>query len=320
VDIINYEDYDSQDSDNHTAFGGLELNFPGALFVKLEEVYQDTSDYATSELDKRDDRRQNNGDASIGFVFSDDFRLQLDYISEYHKYESSTYENFNRFGQEFGPAVYIRFLPKTSALVEYHYGIIDYSDVDSDLEDNSSTFHQVMGGLQWEMTGKSTGTLKAGYQWKEYDEDYGLEDGKKVKKNDKDTWVVSSEMEVEFTPKTSANLLLKRSIVESTFTNNSYYVENLASLGFTQKLLEKVSLSTGLAYYYNRYHRKAAVGTSNKRRKRKDKIFDGSVGLEYRIQEWLMVGASYKYKDRESNSSTHSYTDSQGTAYVKVAF
>ena len=145
--------------------------------------------------------------------------------------------------------------------------------------------------------------------------------GERVNKTDKDTWVVSTEVGVEFTPKTSARLLLKREIVESTFTttNNDYYVENLASLGLTQKLLEKVTLSAGAAYYHNRYQRKTEL-ESGKERKRRDKIFDGRVGLEYKIQEWLMVGANYKYRDRDSNASTYAYTDNQGMAYVKVAF
>jgi hypothetical protein len=228
VDIIRYNEYSSQDSENHTAFGKVRLNFPGALFIKLDNVFQDTSDYATSEFVDRVKRQQNKANASIGLEFSDNFVFQLDYGSVYHKYNpneyldtldldsaaeermTKTFEALDRFEHEFGPAIYIKFLPKTSVLVEYHYGIINYFDVDEDVEnDNSSTFQQVMGGLKWEATAKSTGILKAGYQWKDYDEEKNLDGSKK---SDKETWVVSGEINVEFTPKTVANLLVKRYI------------------------------------------------------------------------------------------------------------
>jgi hypothetical protein len=320
VDIIRYDDYSSQDSENHTVYGKLECTFPGALFIKLDEIYQDTSDYATSEFVDRVDRKQNNGDASIGFMFSDDFTLQLDYLSEYHEYDPTELQDLNRFAQEFGPAIYVRVWPKTSAIVEYHYGIIDYYDVEADLNDNSSTFHQLMGGLKWEATGKSTGTLKAGYQWRDYDEDKTLEDGQEVTKNDKDTWVVSGEIEVNFTPKTSAQLILKRAIVESSFTDNEYYTENLASIAMTQKVLDKVAINLGFSFYKNYYHTETMDFEAGEEIKRKDEIFDAKIGVEYKIQDWFIVGVDFKHQTRDSNSTIHDYRDNQSTAYLTLAF
>ncbi len=318
VDIIRYEEYDSQDSENHSLFGNFDFNFPG-VFIKLNEIYQDTSDYATSELVDRVDRKQNNGNASIGAMFSDNFALQLDYLSEYHKYKPTEYRDLNRFIQEFGPGLYITLLPKTSAILEYHYGVVSYFDArdDDTLDDSSSKFHQVMGGVQWDITGKSTGTLKAGYQWKNYNDNSNLDGSKK---NDKDTWVVSGEMEVNFTPKTSASIQLKRGIVESSFADNDYYVENMGSVRLTQKLLGRVSIKLGADYYYNSYgHRTVDIETGD-REKRRDNILSGNIGLVYKIQEWLTVGADYKNQTRDSNSTVESYKDNQGSVYVSVVF
>ncbi len=249
VDIIRYDRYDSQDSENHSLFGKLELNFPG-MFIKLDDIYQDTSDYATSELVDRVGRKQNNGNFSIGAMFSNKFALQLDCLSEYHDYDPERYKELNRRKLEFGPGIYIEVLPKTSLIMEFHYGIVDYYDVEDndDLDDASSKFHQLMGGVQWEITGKTTGILKTGYQWKNYDEEENLDGSKK---GDKNMWVLSGEVRVNFTPKTMVNLQLKRSIVESSFVDNDYYVENMGSVRVNQKLLYKLTLELGADYYYN---------------------------------------------------------------------
>ncbi len=317
VDIIRFEDYDSQDYEDHKLSGVFNIDFPSGLFINLDNFYNDTSDYATSELTDRIEHKQNNGAVIVGLELNDNFKLQAEYISDYLEYDRSKYDYLNYVKHTFGPAVYWKFSPKTSALVEYHYGVVDYFDVDDGPIDKSSTFHEVMGGVTWKITGKSTGTLKGGYQWRNYDEEYTTSG---AKRDDKNTWVASGEIDTKFTPKTSVYLLISRSIVESTFTNNDYYVENYGFFRITQELLYKLNLSLGMGYAQNSYRFRTIDYETGKKIRRKDKIFDAKVNLEYKIQEWLIAGGEYNHQARDSNSTIHDYDDNKASLYLKVMF
>ncbi len=54
--------------------------------------------------------------------------------------------------------------------------------------------------------------------------------------------------------------------------------------------------------------------------KRKDKLWDGSIGLRYEMKEWLSLETNYEYKQRESKFDNFDYKDNKITAKVNLLF
>ena len=81
-----------------------------------------------------------------------------------HNYDKSAFELYDRDERETRSTIFYRFLPKTSTLLEYSFGVINY-----DIRTNDSTFRQAKIGITGNPTSKLTTTIKAGKQWKDYD-------------------------------------------------------------------------------------------------------------------------------------------------------
>ena len=78
------------------------------------------------------------------------------------------------------------------------------------------TATQLALGLSWELTAKSTGFAKAGYQWKKYDDENQslmIEDGS--------YYTLSAGMRHYLTPRTVAQVDLSRASQESDFPDKS---------------------------------------------------------------------------------------------------
>lgn len=170
--------------------------------------------------------------------------------------------------------------PATKLLVEGEYTDIDYS-LSSSTRDGNLTRGFV--GVSWDITGKTTGTVKLGYQEKEFDsasrEDY-----------DGETWDVA----MSWSPKTYSTFTLStaRTPNESAGIGDFIDSENI-TLGWQHGWADNLSSSV-----YVRALNEDYVNSFNNR---DDDSINAGISFEYTIKRWISINMAYDYSDRDSS-------------------
>jgi len=189
-----------------------------------------------------------------------------------------------------GATFYYRIAPKTSALFESDYDNFDYRLVNSLLDSYNLTFY---GGLTWEATAKTAGTVKAGWQRK-----------KSKRGNQSGGGFFSLDADITWTPLTYSTWTLKSGIrateSDSNGISGSYIKTNDVLLNWNHKWSERLSHTARVGYVHDRY-----IGSV-----RRDNTITAGLGLNYALAPWLGVGAGYDYANRASNVLNAAYHES----------
>ncbi len=99
------------------------------------------------------------------------------------------------------------------------------------------------------------------------------------------------------------------------FSKGSWYFEaNRVTLNVEHTFLEKLACSFG-GYYQKNEYEEIIPDTPEVR---EDEIWDGFLGIRYRIRDWLSAGVSYEYTDRDSNIDGWSYSENR--VYGNIRF
>jgi len=186
-----------------------------------------------------------------------------------------------------GAIFYYRIAPRTSALLEGDYDNLDYRLVNSLLDSHQLTLYT---GLTWEATAKTTGTVKAGWQ------------RKKLKRgNLSGGGFFSLDAQVEWAPLTYSIWTLQSAIKatesDSNGSSGSYIKTNNVQLDWTHEWTDRLKHTASVGYQHDRY-----IGTV-----RRDNTVIASVGVDYELAPWLVMGAVYDYTKRVSNAVNASY-------------
>ncbi len=114
-------------------------------------------------------------------------------------------------------------------------------------------------------------------------------------------------------------LLTQRTVEESTFATNLWYVSTLVALSAEHSFNGKLKASARVFGGTNDYPDKAAKVNSTFHY-RHDSLVGVGVGLDYQIQKWLGVGADWAHTDRRSNFENFQYSDDVVAAKVTLSF
>lgn len=192
----------------------------------------------------------------------------------------------------FRTTLFFRVMPKTSLLAEFSHQDFDYVSVPSNAALDSKE-KRYMGGVTWEATAATAGTVKVGRLEKEFDSS--------LRPNFSGT---SWEGNVEWKPLSYSKVDL-------------YAVKTInEASGLGDFILSK---RTGAAWTHGWNSRLTTVASYNFTKDdfqgggavRKDEIDTFGVKLNYKLQRWLTLGADYTYTDRDSNISLFRYKRSQ---------
>ncbi len=278
---------------------------PMGLEAKLYNFYnrayvpRQDPEYPQKELYDR-----NVATAELAYRFADVWKAQIQYENTYFRYdqEEREYSNFDK--HVFGGILFYRFRPLTSALIEYNYGVVDYPEH----EESNNTFNSVLAGLTWEPTGIIRGTLKGGYTWKNFEEE---------EREDKNTFILSTELEAHYTEFTAVGLSAFRHIIESDFYGTDYYTSTGGGAWIEHKFTSKISGRAGGGYSRNSYNNFSVIDT--KRARRKDYLWNAHASMGYQIQDWLGVGLEYRFGTRDSEFDVFDYDRHVGLFYIKAS-
>lgn len=212
-------------------------------------------------------------------------RVELFYSDAHKRYRNNRAFTFlaDRDTEDYGGAFYWRVMPRTHALVEYRRTNLDYRAAASPFDGHED---RVYGGVTWEATAATSGTLKIGNVRKHFDSGLPSFSGS--------SW----EGLVSWSPRTYSrfDIYSSRQPIEATGVGR-FILSEATGIVWTHQWSSV--LSTGLNA---RYQKDQYQGFP-----REDEIKSLGAKVGYKFRRWLTLGAEYTYTQRDSNSAVNEY-------------
>ncbi|KXI27230.1 outer membrane beta-barrel protein [Paraglaciecola hydrolytica] len=198
-------------------------------------------------------------------------------------------------------AFYYRIAPRTRVLAEVVYQDYSYNP-DAGFIDLDNEYVRYQAGIEWALTNQLEGTVKVGYQ----DRNYKLDT-----LNDIDG--LAYEASIDYTPNTftTINLAAKRESLDSSLAGAGGFLRTSYSIAGKHGLTELLKLD-GQVYYAKD---DGVFGGT-----RQDKRLRTQIGLIYSALHWVDVGVNYSYEDRDSTNVLADYKSNSINLTLKVAF
>ncbi len=281
----------------HNAQGGIAYNSPSGFSIEVNDEfsrYYETADTSVQlppgEVDKYN---SNLFYALLSYDTGSRFRFRFDYSHFFVTYDAERNAARDRADDSFSAYVYYKLRPKTSLFFQYAFIDTSYS---SDTTLNSRG-HNFFLGVEWKITAKSKGSVKAGY---------GLRDFVDSSMNNR-TFVFEGKVEHRFTPKTSLTVTASRRTDETNIPSTFFVLSDEVELRYQQMLTSKITGSLAFDYAHQEYGEDLTLGGLTA--KRKDDIYRVSLGLQYEFRKWLKAGITYLYAVRNSNFPDFNYSN-----------
>ena len=204
-------------------------------------------------------------------------------VELYYSYARKRYDNnrattifSDRDTQEYGGALYVRVAPKTYVLGEIRQTDIDYR-VNSPFSGQERRYY---GGVSWEATAATTGTLKVGRLKRTFDSGAPA------------ATATSWEGLISWAPRTYStfDLFTSRQTSESTGLGN-FILSSVVGLNWNHQWSSV--LMTGVSA---RFQRDEYQGFN-----RTDETKSLGLRVGYKFRRWLTVGAEYSFTTRDSS-------------------
>lgn len=311
-----YQDYDFNDWESHKVPFKFDYKSPGGLLAGIDYLFEDTNDPFTNEADALNasilpkQRDINELKANLGYQFGETLKAL-----GYYNYRSQDYsEKAINFSQDYkhnegGVGVEARFLPKTWGFLDYHYGDREYvtPGVATNESNNSDyNYHRINTGFKWDGGAKWDGELNLGYKWQEYKNDF---DPSGNARNDISTWIADTNIGYQMTKVFRLGLLLSRDLKQTGSDSYEYNEDTSAGLTINYTPIEKTDFLAGYTFTQNDYN----TG-------RNDRINQIDLGVDYKIQPWLVAKAEYTYKKRDSDVAAYDYDNNKFLVGLTAGF
>jgi cell division septation protein DedD len=303
ADIERFSKYSSEDVTSHKLEGLLQYNLRGGLSIELADQYLASHDAMgtgiSSELDKY---KTNLSNLILTYDALEKIKFRIDYSNFLVNYDASRNDFRDRADNAFSGYIFYKFQPKTSVFIEYDFIDINYDE--SALFD-SKEYHY-FGGLQWDMTAKSKGSVKAGY---------GVKNFSVSSIGDAKDFILEAQIDHQFTPKTSVKVKASRKTNETNISTTDFILSNNIEVQYLQRLTGKITGDVNFSYTNDSYKGNLTFGGETK--ERKDDTFGGAFALRYKFKEWLQLDTGYIYTKRGSNFSDFDYTSN--IVFIRIA-
>jgi hypothetical protein len=298
ADILRYSDFSVLDAENHKLEGLFQYNLRNGLSVALLNQYTVSyDDVGVGAITQHDKYKSNLFSAILSYDVTARFQMRLDYANMGVDYDDSDLEERDRSDNAYSAYLFYKVQPKTSIFGQYRFIDIDY-DINT-LADNSQE-QLYFGGVQWDMTAKSRGRLKAGYGVKDF-EDPTIDEA--------DTIIFEAELNHKFTPKTALNLTGFSRTDETRIQGTDYVLTQGLSAGYNQRFTEKLTGHLFLSYSWDDYQGEVTIEGDTK--EREDGLIRLRPSLRFNFTGWLMAEVAYLYSRRDSNFDLFDFTENR---------
>lgn len=290
---------------------GVDYEFKGRRGTKgrFYDKYTNTEDPAFSEQVARERRTQQEFGFRLDHERSRKLLLGLAFRDTIHKYLSpSLAASLNRFDLSFGGDVGMRLQPKTRLRMTYRRQIIHYSAGRA----IHSKSHRLGFALDGRLAPKITGRATADVQFRKYDVSPGA-GGRKIT-----TFLTDIQAVYKAGRRTKVTGRLFRSINESTFGLNRFYVATGISAGVTHRH-RKVKVGASASFEADRYPESTTIGSFSANRR--DDLYRFGVKTDYSLRPWMTVGLEYERRQRHSIfTGQYNYKADRTSANLKLVF
>jgi polysaccharide biosynthesis protein VpsM len=302
ADIELYSRETSGNIVNHKLEGLLQYNLRGGMTFELIDQFLASHDLRGTGISQELDKfRTNLANFIVTYNVGERFMLRLDYANYFVDYTASRNDFRDRDDNTVSAYLFYLFRPKTSLFYEYEF--VDVGYVDNILSD--STEHHSFLGVQWDVTAKSRGSVKAGY---------GLKDFSRSGIKNSNEFILEAQVDHKFTAKTSLLLKASRKTNETNISNTDYMISDFIEAQYIQKLTGKITANAGLSYGRNTYNSELSYGGRTK--KLKDDYITGMLALQYKFKEWLEMDTGYLLGRRASSFPEFDYTSN--TLFLRI--
>jgi hypothetical protein len=261
----------------------------GNYDIAHEDRGSDTSGIASLALQEPDEYESSilGGTYTFGAATTPG-RLVLDlegYDKKYTNHRETTAER-DRNDKKATGTFYWSVSSATKLLVEGEYTDIDYDQSRPDTDrrgDYDGSLARGFVGVEWDISGKTTGTVKVGYQEKEFDSI-----------NRKDYSGTSWDAAMTWSPKTYSTFTLSsgNKPQESSGIGDFIDAENI-TVGWQHGWSDNINTSVYLMALNEDY-----VNSFNDRN---DDSINAGVSVDYTIKRWVSVSLAYDYSDKDSS-------------------
>jgi polysaccharide biosynthesis protein VpsM len=295
ADIPLHSSLPSAKTVSHRVAGGFIYNGNRVLAGVMDQFdrsYDVVGTGVPSDPVRVDKYKSNLFDASVSYDTMNRVRLMLDYSNFLLRYDDPSNDFQNRIDNGVAGYVFYQIQPKTALFVEY-----DFIDIAHDKDKTlDSREHNIFGGVQWDITAKSKGILKAGY---------GIKDFVNVDTNAKN-YIFEAQITHHLSSKNSLNLDAYRKTDETDFLQAAYTVTDGVKAEYLHRLTVRLTASAGLGYARETY-KGGDFTLDGVTKQRKDNVYDATLSLRYQFKRWLESDIGYEFTDRDSNFSDFSY-------------
>ena len=305
VGIKDYKENSSQDIVEQVLEANTTYDISTEFYYKIREKYIYTADppnleVITLEKRYRNILTQNFGYAKNRIIIDTQYQIIKDH------YFSSGYSSLNKTEYIFTPKFSYQIFSKTFIFTSVDFGDIKYN---TNSTNSDSKDYRYNVGLEGQISSKIDGLLKFGQEQKHYDEST---------KKDFNGLATEINLGYKLSDRTKLNFTGSRFAEESTYANNSYFISIGIAIKANHSLNEKLTVTPGVKYSYNKYPEETTEQSVTK--KRRDYVLGFSLGFMYAIRDWSSVEIGYEYEKRNSNFNKYGYVNNQVFVKFKILF
>jgi len=298
-----YSKYQGEDTTDHHAKGLLGLQFGSYVSLTASGAFDKGHEpRGSSASGFVEEFRTNTGAVSAVYQLANRSKVQLDYTKTAWNFMTSNYRDRDE-GLVAG-YLYYRFLPKTSAFIEYDRKTVDFTLATTPLD---NTMDSLLLGLTWEIDGRSKGTVKIGRTSKDF-VDTAVKDFSVL------SWSV--DLNHKFSEETSVTVVGQRQVNETNAFGTAYFITTGAYGELKHGFMSKMALLMRGSYGTDRFSNAVPPETIT----REDKTTMVGAGLRYAMKDWLEFGADYNKKNRNSNINPNDYQETQYILSANMVF
>jgi hypothetical protein len=304
-DFARYSEFDDENYSDNTFRGNAALNFPGGLSIRAEDTWVDGHDpRGFAQNVELDFYTKNTASAAVRHPVGPKLWVEVRLAHFMLDYEETRNDFRDRTDTTIGGTIFYDLFPKTSVLAEYNHINVTFENEEEPLS-RDSTVQQIAAGVLYELTAKSKGTLKWGYEQKRFEE----EDRQDFKGG-----IMTLGLDHEWTPRTLIQLTGERGSRESNLETEDYYVTTSGTLRATQRFGRRLSVLAETAIARDQYPDQAGEEG------RRDNTLRARVGVDYWFRQWLNTNTRYEHAVRNSNEKEFEYTDNLYTIGLGLIF
>jgi hypothetical protein len=281
---------------------GWHLRFGNTLRVAAEER---NSEFSTFRRYLR-----NTPYANASYAFADRWKAEVNYQFDTLDFFKTADKVNNYNAQALGTTLYYRFLPKTSALMQY---VFTYREFPNTPFDNTAN-HSPMVGLTWAPTAKLSGTMKYGYTFDQYQTSVPGRD------NTASGFTMSINLLYQYSRATNVTLTAQRAFNQDVDFRNAGYYNTSVFVALNHQWDHFRLASYASFFYINSDYLDPTLDAQGQFLKRLDNTVGCGVGLARPLTRRLRARVDYAYSNRASNFFGYSYNDNRVLVGLQTSF